>query len=557
MFIDTEAANRGQAPRVKVTAANGSLAYEDEGSPLMETFVGQDAPPSYLEATTPMPWGQGGEGSRLLEEGRVSVAFTPMREEHKDGKYRRRGCADSLTKKRVFVGLLAIIAIIVVSVIIAALAGRQKEREATPIAVPAQPASSSIPLLPGKPTKPHGKQTFPIRWPSHCGKNNYNVKSEGLNFGSPSSLTIHESIQQLDGPYKRVSGWIHVAPAPSDQAAGTIQAKMSYAVTDTIDVNSIKYEYRPDGLTIGDPTLPDGLDEVNKGSACLGVSVTLYVAAGAKIDNLNIRSSHLGMQVHNGVNFAVTNTTDISLTTGTLDSVSFNSRETHLRTISGSISGKYSLFDLVSIETKSGSVNVNIQPKEAVEGSSPSAVFTANSISGSVRADFERKKIPQRDYQVSINTTVGSVDGTFIHGSRTELMSVEGQINADLLPYSSTSTDEPSILTTKTTDGQTLIKVHSPYHSRKTNPSMMNKMVSTHTSISGAVDLKYPQEWSGHLEGQSFNGTVHLQGKDLELLKQEEREGFNLVEAKKGNGGSTMVFGTVSGGCEVKVGKSG
>jgi DUF4097 and DUF4098 domain-containing protein YvlB len=348
-----------------------------------------------------------------------------------------------------------------------------------------------------------------------------------------------------------------VAPAPSDQAAGTIQAKMSYAVSDTLDVNSIKYEYRADGLTIGDPTFPDGFDGISKGSACLGISVTLYISPGARIDNLKIQSSHLGMQVHNGVNFTVKNTTAISLTTGTLDSVSFNSRETHLKTISGSISGKYSLFDLVSIETKSGSVNVNIEPKEAVEGSSPSAVFKANSLSGSVRADFERTRIPPRDYQVDITTTVGSVDGTFIHGSRTEIISIEGQIAADLLPYSSTNLDTPSILTTTTTDGQSLITVRSPYKSKKSTSTIMNKMVSTHKSVNGVMDLTYPQEWEGSVEGQSFNGTVHLQGKDLVLVKEEEREGFNQVEARKGSGGSTMVFGTVSGGCEVRVGKIG
>ncbi|KAF1958438.1 hypothetical protein CC80DRAFT_30696 [Byssothecium circinans] len=554
MFIDTEAANT-TTPSVKVTGPSTSLTI----TPVLETFVGQEPPPpSYLEATTPIPWarsGAGDEGARLLEDGRASGAFTPM-EEHKDGKYRRRGWADRVGKRRVAMGVAVVIALIILGVLMAALAGR-KETATAPIPVPAQPATSSIPLAPKPPPNTQEKQNFPIRWPSRCGKNNYNVKSEELNFGSPSSLTILESIHQLDGPYKQVSGWIHVAPAPSDQPAGTIQAKLSYAVTDTVDVNSIKYEYKADGLTIGDPSFPDGFDGIRKGIACLGVSVTLYVSSGAKIDNLNIRSSHLGMQVHNGVSFAVTNTTAISLTTGTLDSVSFNSRETHLKTISGSISGMYSLFDLVSIDTKSGSVNVNIQPKEAVEGSAASAVFMASSLSGSIRADFERKKIPARDYQISINTTVGSVDGTFIHGSKTELSSVEGQISADLLPYSPSMADEPSILTTKTRDGQTIVKVRAPYHSKKSNPTVMGKMVSTHKSINGVVDLTYPQEWEGHLQGQSFNGTVHLRGKDLELLKQEEKEGFNLVEAKKGSGGSAMAFGTIAGGCEVKVGKSG
>ncbi|CAI6333573.1 unnamed protein product [Periconia digitata] len=554
MFIDTQTAQRTLGPNLQVTGAAGYSANE---SPLLETFVGQDAPPpSYLEATTPLPWAGrpgGDEGARLLEDGN-RVPVTPMREEYKDGKYRRKGFVDWFTRRRITRGLLVIAAIILIGGIFAAFAGRGKTNQTATI--PAQPAASSIPIT--SPPKTDGKQSFPIRWPSRCGKNNYNVNTQEFDFGAAPSLSIVEAIHQLDGPYKRVSGWIHVAPAPADQAAGTIQAKLSYAVSKTVDVASVKYAYTADSLTIGDPTFPDGFDGIHKkGSACLGISVTLYVAPGASIDNLNIQSTHLGMQVHNGVNFAVTNTTAISLTTGTLDSVSFNSRETHLRTISGSISGKYSLFDLIKIDTKSGSVNVNIEPKDAVEGSSPSAVFSASSLSGTIRADFMRKRIPARDYQVNISATVGSVEGTFIHGSTTTLRTIEGQINADLLPYNPNGADESSTLTTSTTDGQTMIKLRAPYKSSPESATSMTKLVSNHKSISGVMDLTYPQAWQGRLEGQSFNGTVHLQGEDLELTKQEELEGFNRVEAKKGEGASTLVFGTVSGGCEVKVGNLG
>ena len=127
MFIDTKAANAGAAPRLKVTGASNG---DPEDSPLLESFVGQDAPPpSYLEATTPMPWarsGRGNEGERLLEDGRVSIAFTPMREEYKDGKYRRRGWADRLRKRRVLCGLLVLIVLIIFGAIIAALAGRKE-----------------------------------------------------------------------------------------------------------------------------------------------------------------------------------------------------------------------------------------------------------------------------------------------------------------------------------------------------------------------------------------------------------------------------------------------
>jgi DUF4097 and DUF4098 domain-containing protein YvlB len=369
-----------------------------------------------------------------------------------------------------------------------------------------------------------------------------------MTFGKPSELAIVEAVHQLDGPWKRVSGWIHVTQAPSEQPAGTIEARLSYAASQTVDVDSVNYSWSSTGLTIGDPSFPDGFDGIHQGESCLGISLVLYMAPGATLKNFNVQAIHLGMQIHEGVSFTVTDSTSITLTTGTLDASSINSRETRLETISGSISGKYSLLDLLSVVTKSGSVNINVEPKEKAADGPRAAQFYANTMSGSIRVDTERKNIPERDYVVSINSTAGSIDGTFIHGTKTELSSVAGGINVDLLPYSSDS----STLTTNSIDGKTEMSLRAPY---KTPKTAMGKLMSKHTSVSGSISLTYPQEWEGHLQGQSVSGTLHVQGRDLELIRQEERPGLNRVEAKKGSGGSTMVFNTVNGGCDVSVGK--
>lgn len=411
------------------------------------------------------------------------------------------------------------------------------------IPVPAQPVES------GSPSKE--KDNFPIRWPSRCGKD-YNVQSEERDFGSVSQLDVVEAVHQLDGNFRRVSGWIHVTEGPSTQAAGTIQMKMAYAVSASVNQNTIKYAWSDTGLTIGDPSFPDGFDGIRKGTACLGMSIVIYMAPGSSLENFNIKSTHMGMQIHDKVPFSVSNRTSISLTTGTLDATSFNSRETHLQTISGSISGKYALLDLLSVSTKSGSVNINVEPKETSTSGSETAMFKANSLSGSIRVDFERTDIPERDYKLEINTTVGSVDGTFIHGSSSSFSSIAGMVNADLLPFK--SGDYASLLHTTATDGQTTLKLRSPYKAKNV---AMTKLVSTHSSVSGILDLEYPQEWMGHVEGSSVSGALHLQGADLELIKKEEREGLNRVEARKGKEGvgGTMMFGTTTGGCEVRVGK--
>jgi len=125
MYIDTEAANKGAKPKVTVSSSS-PVAYREEQTPLLDAFVGQEAPPpSYLEATTPLGWHvrpSGDEAERLLEDGNGRrPPFTPLREEvHKDGKYRRRSLAEHCTKKKMLKWMAAILAVVILAVIIAA-----------------------------------------------------------------------------------------------------------------------------------------------------------------------------------------------------------------------------------------------------------------------------------------------------------------------------------------------------------------------------------------------------------------------------------------------------
>ena len=402
-------------------------------------------------------------------------------------------------------------------------------------------------VQPAPPTQ--SKQVFPIRWPSRCGKQ-YNVKTEDFDFGTSKEIKIQEAVNQIDGPYKRIMGWVHIAQAPAGQAAGTISSQVSYAVSSSVDINSIKYGATATSLTVGDPSVPDSFKGMPAGSACLGMSIVLYMAPGATLENLDVTSSHLGMQVHNGVKFSVTNKTSVSLGSGTLDSIAFDSRETYLQTTSGSISGAFSLSDLISVNTKSGSVNIDVEPKAVTAGIAPAALFAATSHSGSMRIDFKRKHIPARDYQVFLNTTVGSIDGAFIHGSKTQIASVAGSVKADILPYS--SGDTASLIETSTHSGLMSIRLRSPYTGKGVP---MTALTSTHTSISGAIDLEYPTEWQGYINGTTLSGSLHLQGQGLQLMHENDEPGSNHVEAQKGGGKSTMKFDTVSGGCDLTIGK--
>jgi hypothetical protein len=322
---------------------------------------------------------------------------------------------------------------------------------------------------------------------------------------------------------------------------------MSYAVSPSIDLNAIKYITTATSLTIGNSAFPSNFDGIAPGNACLGMSIVLYMAPGASISKLKVYSTHMGMQIHSGADFTVTNGTFISLSTGTLDAASFDSRETHLRTISGSIGGMYKLHSLLSVNTKSGSINIDVEPQRG--GEKDPAVFKVTSHSGSIRTDFKRKKIPIRNYQTFVNTTVGSFEGNLIHGSRTEISSVDGSVIADLLPLH--SGPYQSEIYTSAQSGQTTLTLQTPY--RGTNIPMVD-LISTHKSTSGGINVTYPQEWSGYIDGTSSSGALHLQGKDLILMSKNDEAGENHIEAEKGEGVSMLTFQSVNGNCDVRIG---
>ncbi|KAF1994709.1 hypothetical protein P154DRAFT_526879 [Amniculicola lignicola CBS 123094] len=572
MFIDTEIANRNSKKPDVIIEPSSHPRYSEDTTPLLDSFLGQEAPPpSYLEATTPNPWNvrpSGDEEARLLAyDGRPSPGvhsadpldgmYNGM---YKGPSYRRRSLREKCTGRRMLKWIAALLAIVILAAIIAAVTHHQNTNTvASPVTETPLAAETGLPDgFIGKPTpssRPpkfvdsETQDNYPIRWPARCGKD-YNTKTHEFDFGAPSELLLKEAVHQLEGGYKRISGWIHIVKAPEDQTEGTIRAKLAYAASTSVDINTIPWAVSANSLVIGDPETTDVFDGVHKGTACLGISVVVYMAAGVTLENLNASSTHLGMQIHDGVNFSVTNRTSISLVTGTLDAAQLDSRETRLDTISGSISGKYALADLLSVNTKSGSVNINVEPQEKKEGGKDAAIFEATSISGSLRTDFERKRIPDRDYQVTIDTKMGSIDGAYIHGSSTLITSVAGSITADILPFHGRS--YTSRLETESSSGQTILKLHAPYN--KSGP--LDILTSVHKSISGALELTYPQEWTGHLDGSTINGLLHLQGRDLELIHQgEDLPGGRTVEAKKGTGKSNLSFSTISGGCDVKVGR--
>jgi hypothetical protein len=120
MFIDTTTANsRSPRPRIIISPRTSS-PYNDTSTPVLETFVGQDAPPTYLEATTPGLYSSrlsGEEGARLLSfDGREARDAT-LKEE----KYRRKSLREQCLKKKALKWVAAVVAVVALAAMLAAM----------------------------------------------------------------------------------------------------------------------------------------------------------------------------------------------------------------------------------------------------------------------------------------------------------------------------------------------------------------------------------------------------------------------------------------------------
>ena len=116
MFIDTAAANsQSSRPQIIVSPS----PYNESSTPLLETIVGQqDAPPSYLEATTPGLYTSrlsGEEGARLLSfDGREARDAT-LKEE----QYSRQSLRQQYLKKTWLKLVAAVLAVMFLAVMMA------------------------------------------------------------------------------------------------------------------------------------------------------------------------------------------------------------------------------------------------------------------------------------------------------------------------------------------------------------------------------------------------------------------------------------------------------
>ena len=288
------------------------------------------------------------------------------------------------------------------------------------------------------------------------------------------------------------------------------------------------------------------------------MDVIISIRPDVDIADLEIATEHLNLHVDSslfdkGNHFSVRNSTEFTTIQGNVSVAYWSSRDTTIDVVSGSISGTYALRDVLSIKTRSGSINVDVKPRAVDELAPAPADFVAATTSGSIVARFpifgSVADIPEREYRTRTETNSGAISGTYILGSVSTFKTTSGSITADVLPYSADSYS--SSLRTQTRSGHTNVNVLSPF---VTGDRALSRLRSSHKSLSSGLTLKYPQEWEGLIAGGTLSGSLTVQGKDVRVLDLKKGPVGTKIRARKGYGQSRLDFSATSGSVDLIVG---
>ena len=297
---------------------------------------------------------------------------------------------------------------------------------------------------------------------------------------------------------------------------------------------------------------------------CMYFVGTLWIAPGARFDFLNIQTQSMKIIFHDDLDFAAEGlgvdaigANSVTFPTGDSKETNINSRKVIVHTVSGSVHGTYPLYDLLEIKSRSGSITIDVAPKEASASDPKPAVLYLDSLSGTIQvntpilATSDRETlaslVPSRDYQTTITSMSGSLRLDLIHGSHLVLKSTSGSITANLSPYG--DPEDESTIITSTETGSTAITVLSSLSSPR---KPLRKFYGAYKYKTGSLQIQYPREWEGTVEGTTLTGSISVHWPGLEIEngndgKWRRRIGWHSIKAVKGHGEGRLEFHGVTG----------
>ncbi|MCJ1485556.1 hypothetical protein MMC06_005731 [Schaereria dolodes] len=228
-------------------------------------------------------------------------------------------------------------------------------------------------------------------------------------------------------------------------------------------------------------------------------------------------------------------------------SSSDQSRTISLHESSGDIHGSLQLLDSIRLRTSSGDIYVSVSLGPATENRDKPADFVACTTSGDINTMFpsSAQQFPSRDFYVNVKSTSGDIRGTYPLGQG-YLKSTSGDMSVALVLIDGNT---PARLTAETMSGTQRIFVSS-----ETDAALMKSMVLRAKSMSGDITLRCSKDFEGTISVQTASGDISIDGKGIELIKDERRRGWRYFEASKGNGRGSIQLSNMSGNVNLAFG---
>lgn len=371
------------------------------------------------------------------------------------------------------------------------------------------------------------------------------------------SFSLHETAL---GPGVNVTGEVHLFPAPVNHGRDSALY---------FDIN-VLFEPSPVSVMASQEIYPVDYNDVSTaGDRCIylspsrpgkyKISVILYLCQGQSLHRFSVATTSLPIIVHPGISFSIAKQWKLSTISRPITfpppssspdnepSSKYTQREIIIYSASGSIAGTYQLFDLLSITTVAGSIDVSIVPHQALPStpSTPASLVLA-STSGSISANVlniqDHQKIPDRIFTSRVSTISGSISAKLLHTTFTTLLSTSGRISAEIYPTSSSSS---SSITTSGQSGSTDITVHPDLFSPQ---SPIKNLSGKHTNTSGNLKIRYPNTWEGHIQARTLSGRVGINWDGVRIIR--DWLGKDVL-AEKGTGEGQLVLESASGGVDL------
>jgi hypothetical protein len=127
----------------------------------------------------------------------------------------------------------------------------------------------------------------------------------------------------------------------------------------------------------------------------------------------------------------------------------------------------------------------------------------------------------------SIKTSAGSIRGKYSLGESLYLASQAGAINVQVTVDTSVKSPK-AIFQTQCNAGLTHVDLLSPLEHR-------NQIAASHRSQAGTVDIVYPKEWEGVVEGSTNAGSLRMSGEGLEIVESRGQFGMRYEKGVRGD----------------------